>query len=314
MADVAVPSIATATPVAADTVLGVQGGAVKRFTVGSLALGVFYKQLTGTGSTEYGTESTIDNEIVSPGSNISFGRVNQYNYKAGAASGGGHSGAAIDWYRKTGPDNPNSAICHEAKFDNETTGTVTYVTAYEGQLSSNAGAVTAFIGHQSRITGNAGTIGAFLAYTCEVAQTGSTEAVYGYVFPDMSGVPNITTKRAVLNSDPNAPIVSAGAVIDQSIQYATPSASGFTVDILANRSFLMLNQAGDYAEGTLNLPAVATIVDGQEIVVSSVRAVTTLTIGNGGASFVLGAPTSLTSGGFFRLRFNSLTSGWFRVG
>lgn len=36
MADVAVPSIATATPTAADTVLGVQGGAVKRFGVSGL--------------------------------------------------------------------------------------------------------------------------------------------------------------------------------------------------------------------------------------------------------------------------------------
>jgi hypothetical protein len=312
MADIQVPSIATATPAAADTVLGIKSGELKRFAVSGLALETA-KTITGSGPLEFGATLTVSNEIAAPGGNISVGRANIFDYKAGTTTTG-HSVAGIDWYKKTGAYNPNAAICHEAKFDNETTGTVTYVTAYEGQLSSNAGAVTAFTGHQSRITDNAGTIGAFLAYTCEVAQTGSTEAVYGYVFPDMSGVPNITTKRAVLNSDPNAPIVSAGAVIDQSIQYATPSASGFTVDILANRSFLMLNQAGDYAEGTLNLPAVATIVDGQEIVVSSVRAVTTLTIGNGGASFVLGAPTSLTSGGFFRLRFNSATSGWFRVG
>lgn len=37
MADIQVPSIATATPAAADTVLGVQGGAVKRMAVGNLA-------------------------------------------------------------------------------------------------------------------------------------------------------------------------------------------------------------------------------------------------------------------------------------
>ena len=36
MADIAIPSIATATPVAADTVLGVQSGAVKRFSVANL--------------------------------------------------------------------------------------------------------------------------------------------------------------------------------------------------------------------------------------------------------------------------------------
>lgn len=313
MADVAVPSIATAESAAADTVLGIKSGVLKRFSVSGLALDTA-KTITGPASIEYGATLTVSNEIASPGSNISLGRANIYEYRAGATTPPGHSVAGIDWYKQKVTNNPGAALCHEAKFDNEAAGTVTYVTGYEGQMSSNAGTVTMFIGHQSRITGNAGTVGTFVAYTCEVAQTGSTGAVYGYVFPDMSPVPNIGTKRAVLNSDPNAPIVSAGAVIDQSIQYATPSASGFTVDILANRSFLMLNQAGDYAEGTLNLPAVATIVDGQEIVVSSVRAVTTLTIGNGGASFVLGAPTSLTSGGFFRLKFNALTGGWFRVG
>ena len=48
MADVPVPSIATATPAAADTVLGVQGGAVKRFSVDELAaVGEFVQSGTG---------------------------------------------------------------------------------------------------------------------------------------------------------------------------------------------------------------------------------------------------------------------------
>lgn len=48
MADVQVPSIATATPAAADTVVGVQGGAVKRFAVSNLAkVGSFTQAGTG---------------------------------------------------------------------------------------------------------------------------------------------------------------------------------------------------------------------------------------------------------------------------
>lgn len=48
MADIPVPSIATATPAAADTVVGVQGGAVKRFAVSNLAkVGSFTQAGTG---------------------------------------------------------------------------------------------------------------------------------------------------------------------------------------------------------------------------------------------------------------------------
>lgn len=313
MADVAVPSIATAESAAADTVLGIKSGVLKRFSVSGLALDTA-KTITGPASIEYGATLTVSNEIASPGSNISLGRANIYEYRAGATTLPGHSVAGIDWYKQKVTDNPGAAFCHEAKFDNEAAGTVTYVTGYEGQMSSNAGTVTMFTGHQSRITGNAGTVGTFVAYTCEVAQTGSTGAVYGYVFPDMSPVPNIGTKWAMKNSDPNAPIASAGPVIDQSVQYASPSASGFTVTIDAKRTFLLLNPEDEYAAGTINLPAVATCIDGQEVVVSSVRTVTALTIGNGGSAFVVGSPTSIAGGGFFRLKFNALTGGWFRVG
>lgn len=313
MADIPVPSISTATPAAADTVLGVQGGAVKRFTVGSLALGVFHKQLTGTGSIEYGTESTIDNEIVSPGSNISFGRFNQYNYKAGAASGGGHSGAAIDWYRKTGPDNPNAAICHEAKFDNETAGAVTYVTGYEGQLSRNDGTVGTFIGHVSRITGNDGTVGICIGYNFEIEQSGSVGVAYGYRFPNLSATPNIAAKWAFHNADPDAPIASAGPVVDQSTQFATPDATGFTINVVPKRSFLIIVPGDDYASGAINLPALASNVDGQELTVVSTKTITTLAMDNGGG-FILNPPTTLAAGQFFRLKFNALTGGWFRVG
>lgn len=53
MADVAVPGIATATPTGADTVLGVQGGAVKRFSVSSLSLAADSPHTSASSSANY---------------------------------------------------------------------------------------------------------------------------------------------------------------------------------------------------------------------------------------------------------------------
>jgi len=100
-------------------------------------------------------------------------------------------------------------------------------------------------------------------------------------------------------------------------QYAAPSATGFSVSIvpLQNGSsvYLNLTPVAGYAAGTITLPAVATCQDGQEVLVSSTNAITTLTIAANGSS-VTGAPTTLAAGGFFRLRFDGVYKTWARVG
>lgn len=96
-------------------------------------------------------------------------------------------------------------------------------------------------------------------------------------------------------------------------QYAAPSATGFSVTIApaaaGGNVRLLLTPAAGYAAGTLVMPSP---VDGQEVLVSSTQAVTTLTVT---ASATLnGAPTTLAANGFFRMRYDGVLSGWYRIG
>jgi hypothetical protein len=97
--------------------------------------------------------------------------------------------------------------------------------------------------------------------------------------------------------------------------YSSPSSTGFTVTMLSdNRSvFLVLTPTGTFANGTIIMPARATAEDRQEVMVCSSQTVTSLTINANGASIV-GAPTTITAGGFFTLRFDAVNSTWYRVG
>lgn len=102
---------------------------------------------------------------------------------------------------------------------------------------------------------------------------------------------------------------------DKVTQFSAPSATGFSVTITngSDSIWLVLTPVAGYAAGTLVLPAVANCVNAQEIMVVCTQAVTTLTI-TGNGSTVTGAPTTLAANAYFRLRFESVTSTWYRVG
>jgi large exoprotein involved in heme utilization and adhesion len=102
-------------------------------------------------------------------------------------------------------------------------------------------------------------------------------------------------------------------------QYAAPAATGFTVVITDGDEnntnvHLILTPLAGYAAGTITLPAVASLVDKQEVLVNCTQAVTTLTIGLNGATAALGAPTTLAANAFFRLKYDALLTTWYRVG
>lgn len=105
------------------------------------------------------------------------------------------------------------------------------------------------------------------------------------------------------------------AVDDKVTQYAAPSATGFTVTIPdTNESvWLVLTPVAGYAAGTIVLPSAAEAMDKQEVLVNCTQAVTALTITSAGGT-VTGAPTGLAANDFFRLRFDAVTSTWYRVG
>lgn len=98
-------------------------------------------------------------------------------------------------------------------------------------------------------------------------------------------------------------------------QYAAPSATGFSVTVapptVGNSVYLLLTPVAGYAAGTIVLPS--TLVDEQEIIVSTTQAVTTLTINGSGVS-VNGAPTTLAANAFFRLRYDGVFKAWYRIG
>lgn len=100
-------------------------------------------------------------------------------------------------------------------------------------------------------------------------------------------------------------------------QYAQPTATGFSVSIApisdGASMYLNLTPVAGYASGTIVLPAVSACQDGQEVLVSTTNAITTLTINANGSS-VIGGPATLTAGAFFRLRFDAVYKTWSRVG
>lgn len=99
------------------------------------------------------------------------------------------------------------------------------------------------------------------------------------------------------------------------IQYAGPTATGFSVTVNNSSAsvWLVLTPNATMAAGTIILPDVANCVESQEIVVSSSQTVTALTINLNGALGV-GTPTTISSGGFFTLRFEPILKTWYRVG
>ena len=101
---------------------------------------------------------------------------------------------------------------------------------------------------------------------------------------------------------------------DKRTQYSAPT-TNFTLAVRndGNSTWLLLTPTGTIAAGTLTLPASDIALDKQEVLVNSTQIVTTLTVAGNGAS-VVGAPTTLAAGGFFRLRFDKVNTTWYRVG
>lgn len=101
-------------------------------------------------------------------------------------------------------------------------------------------------------------------------------------------------------------------------QYAAPSATGFSVTIsptiAGDNTHLILTPVAGYDAGTIVLPAVATVVNKQEILVNCTQSVTTLTVNGNGAVAVTGAPTTLAANAFFRLKYDAVMRTWYRVG
>jgi len=103
-------------------------------------------------------------------------------------------------------------------------------------------------------------------------------------------------------------------VDDKVTQYSAP-VTGSTVNVTdsQNSVWLILTPSAGLAALALLLPLSTNTLDKQEVLVNCTQAITTLTV-NGNAGTVIGAPTSMLANDFFRLRFDSVMSTWYRVG
>lgn len=98
-------------------------------------------------------------------------------------------------------------------------------------------------------------------------------------------------------------------------EYAAPSATAFNVELpdTSDDLWLILTPTAGFAAGTITLPESTAAEDQQTVDVNCTQAVTTLTVAGNGAT-VTGAPTTLAANAFFRLRYDAVTSTWYRIG
>lgn len=110
-------------------------------------------------------------------------------------------------------------------------------------------------------------------------------------------------------------VVSAGKQ-EVVTQYASPSATGFNIAIsdTSDNTWLVLTPTAGYAAGTITLPAVANVIDKQEVLVNCTQQITTLTVDGNGATAVTGEPASMGADDFFKMKFDDTTKSWYRVG
>jgi len=94
-------------------------------------------------------------------------------------------------------------------------------------------------------------------------------------------------------------------------QGASPSATGFTVEVSAGNTWLLLTPTAGFAAGTITLPDG---VDGEEVLVSCTQLITTLTVDNDDGASIVGAPSTLSANDFFRMRYDGTNDAWYRVG
>lgn len=117
----------------------------------------------------------------------------------------------------------------------------------------------------------------------------------------------------------NLTFPDSDAVGEYVTQYAAPSSTGFNVTITDGDDddqnvHLILTPTAGFAAGTITLPAAASLVNKQRVLVNSTQQITALTVDGNGATAVTGEPTSMAADDFFTLKYDLATSTWYRVG
>lgn len=101
---------------------------------------------------------------------------------------------------------------------------------------------------------------------------------------------------------------------DYTTVLVAPTVSGFVQPIgnTSDNVWLIINAATDLAAGTVQLPPASSAIDGQQVLVTTQNAITTLTVTSSGAT-VSGAPTGLADAAFFAMRYSASMTTWYCV-
>jgi hypothetical protein len=300
---------------AADQFPVVQGGVTKKATMQQLRNGTHTDTSTTIGlvvpSLDYTTETY--NPSTPPNQAIRFDRISKFVYASNESnSGAGHSGAGLDWYSHTGGGDPNFCLVHESKMEIlNNYANITSACLENAQLA-NQGTISLFQGYVSQIYNNIGLVSTAVMFAVDVASNGGTiTTLYGFFYPDMSGISGITTKRSFQNNDANAPMVSAAPLVVSATQRASPTV-GQTITVTANKDRLIITPAGTLATLTIALPAASTLLDGQTFEIQTSQTLTAITWTCSGSAFIV-APPSMNAAKGALLRWDTTNLAWWAV-
>ncbi|MFL1383607.1 transcriptional regulator [Acinetobacter baumannii] len=142
----------------------------------------------------------------------------------------------------------------------------------------------------------------------DALETGDQFVLYKAGCTDFRAVPQQTVLDWILD---NIPVIKPVSAI---IQVFNPNAN-FTVQVENNAvgTYLVMNPSVSITNGTITLPALLSVSDGQELLVTSSQQVENLTIDGNGAALI-GSPNTIAASGFFKLKFDHVSQTWRRVG
>jgi hypothetical protein len=249
-------------------------------------------------ATDSGLYAPITNvHIVAPGSEsqaINFAAEWQAVFVgAGSVTGGGHIVGSMGWAVQNSPAALAMGIGVEGRFDHQGAGVTDRGQGILGLTTAQHGKINKGYGVRSELQIASGAeITDGYGYEAKFSQNAGTMSSYtGYYMPQVSGlVPTPSIMRFIDNREPNAPIVSAAPIIDQSYVVLAGVGSGFAYQILDNIGHVQLVPGETLATGTLQLPA--NPVDGQEVSIATTQQITALNL-LGNNRTVFGGVTSL---------------------
>jgi hypothetical protein len=122
----------------------------------------------------------------------------------------------------------------------------------------------------------------------------------------------ITARQLIEHVFGTVPEISEGTTYS-----ATMGGYNFAVDVeppLAGVSvWAQITLSSIAVTGTINLPDAAERANGQEVLITCTKDVGTLTV-SGSDAIVAGAPVSIVANVPYRMRFDSMSNTWYRVG